>query len=250
MKTWRTFSARAGLIVVGLRIQALGIWKIIEDKVHIQQKVIQYRPIDKLLDGFMMILAGGRGLAEVNTRVRPDPALQRAFGRDGCADQSTVSETLNACTASNVGEMREALLDIYRSQSQGYRHDYDKIWQVLDIDMSGLPAGRQGEGVTSGHFCETKKRRGRQLGRVIATWYDEIVTEHLYPGNRQLHASLHELVRSTEHVLDLQRAQRQRTLLRIDSGGGEEAQINGLLARGYLILIKAQVSVNHGLASP
>lgn len=49
-----------------------------------------------------MILAGGRGITEVNTRVRPDAMLQAAFGRDGCADQSTVSETLNACDKKNV----------------------------------------------------------------------------------------------------------------------------------------------------
>ena len=55
------FSARASLMVVGLRMRAMGIWKVVEEKVQIKQKVIRYRPIDKLLDGFMM-LAGGRGI--------------------------------------------------------------------------------------------------------------------------------------------------------------------------------------------
>jgi hypothetical protein len=110
----------------------------------------------------------------------------------------------------------------------------------LDIDMTGLPAGIQGEGVTKGYFSGGKKRRGRQLGRVIATWYDEIVTERLYTGNKQLHASLHELVTSSEQVLTLHRPERARTLLRIDGGGGETDQINWELRRGYLILVKAQ----------
>ncbi len=79
------FSARASLMVVGLRMRAMGIWKVVEEKVHIHQKSIRYRPLDKLLDGFIMMLAGGRGITGINTRVRPDAALQAAFGRNGCA---------------------------------------------------------------------------------------------------------------------------------------------------------------------
>jgi hypothetical protein len=65
--------------------------------------------LDKLLDCFINILAGGVGLVEINTRVRPDGALQRAFGRTTCAEQSTVSDTLNACTSENVVQLRRAL---------------------------------------------------------------------------------------------------------------------------------------------
>jgi hypothetical protein len=227
-------------MVVGLRMRAMGMWKVSEEKVQIKQKVIRYRPIDKLLDGFIMILAGGRGITEVNSRVRPDEMLQAAFGRDGCADQSTVSETLNACDKGNVEQLREAVQRIYQQHSRASDHDYELNWQVLDIDMTGLPAGVQGEGVTKGYFADGKKRRGRQLGRVIATWYDEIVTERLYTGNKQLHASLQDLVLSSEQVLTLHRPERQRTVLRIDGGGGETKQINWELKRGYLILVKAQ----------
>ncbi len=234
------FSARASLMLVGMRMRAMGIWKVIEEKVQIKQKVIHYRPIDKLLDGFIMMLAGGRGITEINTRVRPDEMLQAAFGRDSCADQSTVSATFNACDVENVQQLRQAVETIYQKQSRACDHDYVENWQVLDIDMTGLPAGIQGEGVTKGYFSGGKKRRGRQLGRVIATWYDEIVTERLYPGNKQLHASLHELVTDSEQVLTLHRPERQRTLLRIDGGGGETEQVNWELRRGYLILVKAQ----------
>ncbi len=234
------FTARGSLMVVGLQMRAMGIWKAVEEKVQIKQKAVRYRAIDKLLDGFIMILAGGRGLVEINTRVRPDEMLQCAFGRNGCADQSTVSATFNACDAENVQQLRQAVETIYQKHSRACDHDYEQNWQVLDIDMTGLPAGVQGEGVTKGYFSAGRKRRGRQLGRVIATWYDEIVTERLYPGNKQLHASLPDLVLSNEQVLMLHRAERQRTLLRIDGGGGETKQVNWELKRGYLILVKAQ----------
>ncbi len=238
MRKYSGFSARASLMVIGVRLQALGIWQVVADKVHIRQKVVRYQPIDKLLDALIMMLAGGRGIVEVNTRVRADRILQAAFGRTGCAEQSTVSATLNACTPENVGQLRQALSLILKQHSRACDHDYEANWQVLDVDMSGLPAGQQGEGVTKGYFADGQSRRGRQLGRVIATWYDEIVSDHLYSGKQQLHHCLKELVAETEAVLNLQRRERQRTLLRIDRGGGEDDQINFLLRRGYGLLVK------------
>jgi hypothetical protein len=59
---------------------------------------------------------------EADIRVRPDEALQRAFGGDGCAEQSVVSDTFDACTKENVEPMYAAMKEIYRTHSQGYRH--------------------------------------------------------------------------------------------------------------------------------
>jgi hypothetical protein len=59
------------------------------------------------------ILAGAKGMVEVKKRVLPDMALQRAFGREGCAEQSTIQDTLNASTEENVKQMREALAEIF-----------------------------------------------------------------------------------------------------------------------------------------
>jgi hypothetical protein len=42
-------------------------------------------------------------------RLRCDPALQRAFGRTSCAEQSAVQRTLDACTEVNRGQMQRAL---------------------------------------------------------------------------------------------------------------------------------------------
>lgn len=103
------FSARASLVALGVHFQELGIWSVVKAHVHIKQKIRQHAPLDKLLDCFINILAGGVGLVEINTRVRPDRVLQQAFGRTTCAEQSTVSDTLNACTPENVVQMRTAL---------------------------------------------------------------------------------------------------------------------------------------------
>ena len=76
------------------------------------------------MDAFISLLAGAQGLVEINTRLRTDIGLQRAFGRSVCAEQSVVQATLDASTAENMGQLRHALDEIYRSHSQGLRHDY------------------------------------------------------------------------------------------------------------------------------
>ncbi len=234
------FSARASLAALGMHFQESGIWSVVKAQVKIKQKIRQHAPLDKLLDCFINILTGGVGLVEINTRVRPDPALQRAFGRLGCAEQSTVNDTLNACTPENVIQLRTALMLILRQHSQCNRHVYEKTWQVLDVDMTGMPAGRQGEGVSKGYFAKQPNRRGRQLGRVLATRYDEIVTDRLYDGKRQLHRSLKELLMSAEEVLELTENKRKLTIVRIDAGGGEDEDINWVLSREYLLLVKVK----------
>jgi hypothetical protein len=233
-------SVCASLAAVGVYLRRKGMWMAVERHVRIRQKVVKHRPTDKLLDALINILAGGHGLVEVNTRVRPDEALQRAFGRDACADQSTISDTLNACTEENVRQMRQAVTTIYQAHSQGYWHDYHAGWQLLDVDTTGMPAGRQGEGVTKGFFSGKRNRRGRQLGRVIATLYDEIVVERLYPGKTQLESSLQSLVVAAEEVLQLRSRRRARSILRVDGGGGRDEDVNWLLARGYHVLIKVK----------
>jgi hypothetical protein len=129
------------------------------------------------------ILAGAQGLSEINTRLRSDPALQRAFGRTGCAEQSVVQETLDACTPSNVAQMMQALNLSFQRQSFASRHDFSSRMLLLDIYISGLPCGKQQEEAAKGYQGESGIRWGRQLCRVLAAQYEEIVIDRLYPGN-------------------------------------------------------------------
>ncbi len=238
MKNCTQFSAHGSLVLVGVMMRKMNIWKTIEEKVTIKQKIYQHTPHEKLLDAFINIIAGGQGIVEINTRVRPDTVLQKAFGRERCADQSTVSTTINACNEETVHQMRQALNDLYQHHGKGYRHDYRQRPNLLDVDTTGMPAGRQGEGVTKGFFSGNKGRRGRQLGRVTATLYDEIVIDRLYPGNEQLKHSLQELVMAAENSLEMTAAKRQATIVRVDGGGGRDADINWLLDRGYMVMAK------------
>jgi hypothetical protein len=123
-------------------MQRQGIWAVVQQQLYIKQKVWQHQPLDKVLDCYINILAGGASLIEINHLVRPDVAMQRALGGQTCAEQSTISDTLNAYTAENVQQLRTAIQILLQQRGQSYRHDYAAGWQVLDIDTTGLPAGR------------------------------------------------------------------------------------------------------------
>ena len=233
------FSPRASLIALGNYLQNTVIWQIIEQEVDINQKVLKHTPTDKLKDAWLSMLAGAQSLVELNTLVRPDKALQQAFGRESCADQSTVSETLNSCDETNVKQMRTATKRIYQRYGKGFKHHYGKQMQILDVDMSGLVCGEQAEGADKGYFPNQKGKRGRQLGRVVASRYDEVVVDRLYAGKRQLNKSLTELILATEDVLELDETRRSQTLVRVDSGGGKADHINWVLKREYSILVKS-----------
>lgn len=231
-------SPQAGLVLVGSMLAKEHFWQIVEEQVHIPQKVVHFTPTEKLLDAFLLILSGGEGLAELNLRVRPDVALQQAFGRAGCAEQSTVSRTLEACTAENVEQLRAACEQLHRRYGQVYAHAYPQQLLWVDVDLSGQPCGRRAQGATRGYFAHHRQARGRQLGRVYAGTYDEILYEQLYPGNRQLQHVQQELICQAQRVLDWGEQERSQVVLRLDGGGSAEPNLNWILEQGYRVLTK------------
>jgi hypothetical protein len=233
-----TFTPCASLAALGSHLRQIKLFDVVRDQVQIAQKTIVHTPTDKLYDAFITILAGAHGIVEVNTRLRSDPALQQAFGRTTCAEQSTIQDTLNACTSENVTQLTTALTTIYRQYGQGSHHNYQDRRQLLDVDLSGMPCGPKADAASKGYFANARNRRGRQLGRVVATRYGEIVTDQVFAGTTSLVTALRPLVEAAEQVLDLDERRRKRTILRIDAGGGSLDDINWVLARGYHIHTK------------
>jgi hypothetical protein len=221
-----------------VKLRELDVFDPIRKNVRIAQKTVKHTPIDKVYDAFISLLAGAHGLIEINTRLRSDPALQAAFGRSRCAEQSVVQETLARCTAENVRHMEQALDSIYRQHSQGDCHDYASQYQILDVDMSGMPCGKKAAFASKGYFAKQRNRRGRQLGRVLATRYEEVVVDRLFDGTTSLPKALQPLMEATEQTLALDEHKRARTLVRIDAGGGSVDDVNWLLARGYQVHCK------------
>ena len=86
-------SPRASLAVIGQRFQQMGIWLVVEQSVHVKQKVLRHKPSDKLKDCLINILAGGSGLVETNLRVRPVTELSR-WHLDGHLVQSSLPSAI------------------------------------------------------------------------------------------------------------------------------------------------------------
>ena len=236
--TTNHFTGYATLAAIGAKLRQLDLFGPIRAQVQIRQKTVKHTPIDKLSDAFISLLAGAHGLVEINTRLRADPGLQRAFGRQSCAEQSVVQETLDACTAEHVVQLRQALDEIYRSHRQGFRHDYQASFQLLDVDMSGLPCGPKAAFATKGYFAGQYHRRGRQLGRVLATHDEEVVVDRLFAGNMQLIKARPPLIEAAEATFELDATKRARTIIRVDAGAGTLDDLNWLLSRGYEVVAK------------
>ena len=160
----RLYTPSATLCALGLKMRSLKFFDAIAERVRVRQKTIRHMPLEKLQDAFIAVLAGAHGLCEVYTRVRPDAAVQRAFGLRDCAEQLVVQETLSACTGENVRQMEEAIDSIFRAHSRAYRHDYKQGLLLLDVDLKGLPCGRSGESAKVGYLSGYGIRRGRQMG--------------------------------------------------------------------------------------
>jgi hypothetical protein len=240
MEQYTGYSANASLALIAEWTNSNHIWEELTARVHIGQKTIRHSPSDKLKDLLINMWAGGERISSINNILRTDEVLQRLFGRTSCAEQSTVSETLNAVSVKNIVEMEEFIEQVYREHSLCYQHDYKKNWLLLDVDLTGMIAGKKAEGSEKGYFCGERNGRGRQVGRVYASQYDEIVNEQLYSGKVQLEASLLELVKMAENILDSNENRRNRTILRVDGGGGTDKNIDRLLLDGYRILIKVK----------
>jgi hypothetical protein len=210
--------------------------------VRVAQKTVEHSPQEKLIDALVGILSGCKGLYETNTRVRPDLPLQRAFGRDRAAEQSTICRTLNAFTPQTVGQLREAVESIYRENSPIFSHDFGREMLLLEVDLTGLRASKRAEGSTKGYFSGERNATGRQLARVSAPRYGEVPFEKLYTGNTNSCEVLKETIGEVERVLGLEtrakRAKRARTLVRIDGGFGTDANLNWLIWRGYQFVAK------------
>jgi hypothetical protein len=209
--------------------------------VEIDQKTVDHSPTDKVQDCLLSIMQGAEAVYQINTLLKSDPAVTKAFGRERCADQSTIQETLSACTFTNVQQMQEALSRIFATNSRTSAHDYTKGPLILDIDITGLPCGRHLEGAQKGYFAGFKGgTTGRQLYRVSASQYDEIVYQQVCPGNigsAQL-AVFKQVVEATWQVLKLSAISKGQVLIRLDSGYGTSEIISYLLGEGYQFVTK------------
>jgi hypothetical protein len=223
----------ASLAGLGMHMKHLAFFDPILEGVRIPQKTVRYAPEQKLLQVEMNILAGVRGPVQSNKVARGEPGLQAAFGCAASAEQSVLQDTLDASTAENVRQLRQAIETIFRTHSRAYRHDFGKSFLLLEVDQTGRPCGRKAKFASKSYFDNQRNRCGRQVDYVVASQEQEVVVEEVYDGKSHLSCTFQELVERAEQGLELDEFKRSRTILRADSGVGSVENVNWALKRGY-----------------
>jgi len=235
-------TGRASLCALGEYLRRHCFFAALREQVHIPQKSVRYRPIEKILDGLLGILCGAKTIAQSNGTIRLDPAVQRAFGRTGCAEQSTIARTLQASTAKTVDQLSRVSWYYLKRYGQTPHHRFAERLLWVDIDVTPLPIGAQAEGSERTWMGRNRSKTGRKTLRVTASDYREILHETLLRGKASAVPALKAALLEVETHLGWSRERRAQIVLRLDGGFGTTEVLNWLLSRGYQVVAKISQS--------
>jgi hypothetical protein len=231
-------TGRASLCALGEYLRRHCFFAPLRESVQSRQKTVRYRPVDKLLDALSGMLCGAKTISQSNITIRVDPAVQRAFGRTGCAEQSTLARTLRACTGENVAQLERVSWYYLKRYGQTPHHRFAERLLWVDIDVTPLPIGAHAEGSERTWMGRNRSKTGRKTLRVTASEYREILHETLLRGKATAVPALKTALQEVETRLGWTRERRQQIVLRLDGGFGTTEVLNWLLSRGYQVVAK------------
>jgi hypothetical protein len=231
-------TGRASLCALGEYLRRHCFFAPLREQVQIRQKTVRYRPMDKLLDALSGILCGAKTIAQNNVTIRTDRAVQRAFGRTGCAEQSTIARTLRACTADNIAQLEKVSWYYLKRYGMTPHHRFHDAQLWVDIDLTPMPIGAKAEGSERTWMGRNRSKTGRKTLRITASPYREILHETLLRGKATAVPALKAAILEVESHLGWSRERRAQIVLRLDGGFGTTEILNWLLSRGYQVVAK------------
>ena len=110
---------------------------------------------DKLKQVLVSMLAGCEYIYEVNSRLRTEFALARAWGFKRFLEQSSLALVLNELSRTQLEQIEQAGRTIWAANSQAVHHDWRGFLR-LELDLSGLPCGKDAQGSEKGYFSGKK----------------------------------------------------------------------------------------------
>jgi hypothetical protein len=143
------------LAALGYALRRAGILDGL-DEVKYGIKASSHTPQEKLMEGLVLVLAGGRATSQADLLLRPNRGLAKAWGQEQFAQQATLARAFDALENTSVEQMSVALDQIVREQSRACAHDFRTGPLVLDGDLTGLPASRHAQGSQKGYFAGEK----------------------------------------------------------------------------------------------
>src|SRR5919205_3152592 len=231
-------TGRASLCAFGEYLRRHCVFAPLREQVQIPQKMVRYRPIDKVLDGLLGILCGAKTISQSNGTIRLDPAVQRAFGRTGCAEQSAIARTLQACRTEQVTPLERVSWYYLKRYGQTPHHRFTERPLWVDIDVTPMPIGAKAEGSERTWMGRNRSKTGRKTLRITASSYREILHETLLRGKETGVSALKSALQEVESRLGWTRERRAQIVLRLDGGFGTTEVLNWLLSRGDQIVAK------------
>jgi hypothetical protein len=114
-----------------------------------------FSPATKLIQVFSSLLAGCEYICEVNSCLRSEMLLARAWGFERYLEQSSLADGLNRLSRMNLTQLEQASQSIWRLHSRALSHDWRGFLR-LELDLSGLPCGKGAESSEKGYFSAKK----------------------------------------------------------------------------------------------
>src|SRR5437899_10227818 len=101
------------LAALGYALRRAGILKAL-DEVEYGIKASRHTPQEKMMEGLVLVLAGGRATSQADLLLRPNRQLARAWGQEQFAQQATLARTLDAFEDTSLEQLSEAFDCIVR----------------------------------------------------------------------------------------------------------------------------------------
>jgi hypothetical protein len=153
----KTTTHFAPLVVLGWYVMTQDLLSPFWREVKLGKQGYHVRePRQAMRDLWVSMLAGCQSIWQINTKIRPDRLLARAWGRSEFHEQSTLARVLDGCTAGDVQELRTGGEAVYHWIGAAPNRNPAGRPMIIDIDLTGLTISREAEGSTKGYFSQKR----------------------------------------------------------------------------------------------
>ncbi len=195
----------AGLLAaLGHFAQEIGLPAAFRQFIHLKQKQIRYDPADKLLTFFVSLVDGCGYTSDINQRLKPYPALARAWDLSEFAGQNAVNGTLHALKPEHLQQIEHVFQFLFERNSLALQQSPQEPL-IVDIDTKGItvsPRSQRFEWAEGGYFPGPRNQKGLQFSAAfIGANFREVLGGHLAPGYAHVTHGLPAIFQLIEHRL-------------------------------------------------